>query len=147
VPVHVETLRDQVDAVILTIRKDEDQSHARVARETAQAAAIDAAEASLDIRHVPSQHFFIRYAPPERRDGAVTRLFDEVRSRCREIAPLLSTMRTADRDLDLSTANHFDRDPQVGELQQLLGQIAWTLSPAQAEEALDLISLRWTGHV
>jgi len=120
--------------------------HAGVAHETAKAAAIDAAEVSLDIRHVPSRIFFLRHAPPERRDVAVTRLFDEVRSRCREIAPLLSTMRTTDQNLDLSDANHFDRD-QVGDLQRLLGEIAWALSPAQAEEALDLIPLRWTGHV
>jgi len=122
-------------------------SHAPVARETAQAAALDAAEASLDIRHVLSRGFFIHHAPPERRDVVVTQLFDEVRGRCREIAPRLSTMRTTDRNLDLSVANDVDRDHQVGDLQQLLGEIAWALSPAQAEEALDLIPVRWTGHV
>lgn len=121
--------------------------HAGIAHEAALAAAIDAAEASLGIRQVLSRDFFLRYAPPERRDFAVTRLFDEVRGRCREIAPLLSTMRAANRNLDLSAANDFNRDLQIGDIQQLLGEIAWGLSPAQAEEALDLIPLHWTGHV
>lgn len=120
--------------------------HAGVAHETALAAAVDAAEATLDIPQALSRDFFIRHAPPERRDLAVTRLFDEVRGRCRELAPRLSRMRTADRNLDLWAAYHFDRDHQVMDLQRLLGEIAWALSPAQAEEALDLIPLHWTGH-
>ena len=37
----------------------------------AYAGDFDAAEASLDIRQVPSRHFFIRHAPPERRDVAI----------------------------------------------------------------------------
>jgi hypothetical protein len=37
------------------------------------------------------------------------------------------------------------RERQVVDLQQLLRELAWALSPAQADEALDLIPWQWTG--